>query len=493
MSPLPPQPSTPLPQIAQGNGVAHASPSPARTTLPPRRSHLGWWVALGGAVVVFAGVVWYATHHASPKADFRHGMGNMPIPIIAVEATKGEIGVYDNGLGTVTPFNTVTVHARVDGQITKIFFTEGQTVKAGEKLVEIDPRPYRAALDQAKGQLARDQALLENAKADLARYQTLWSQDSVSKQILDTQVATVAGDAATVQTDQANVETAQLNLNYCTVTAPTSGKVGLRQVDEGNLVHSTDSNGLLVINQVEPITVVFTISEDQLPAVLAPLHAGKTLRVDAYDRAMKTKLATGVLLSIDNQIDTATATVKIKALFDNQDGSLFPNQFVNVRLLVDTHSGVTLVPQAAIQRGPQNYFVYLVEKGKKPTAAGGKPDKDQDQEPKAPDPVTAFLSRWLPAKEKDPMMMMMGGKKPKVDGAVTVRNVTLGISEDNIPGSRGLCEITDGLAPGDLIVVDGVDKLSEGGGVIVHMQGEKKAAESAPAASAAAAATSSTP
>ncbi len=485
MSPLPPQPSTPLPQIAQGNGVAHASPSPARTTPPPRRSRVGWWVALGVMVVVFAGVVWYATHHASPKADMRHGMGNMPLPIVAVEATKGDIGVYDNGLGTVTPFNTVTVHARVDGQITKVFFTEGQTVKAGEKLVEIDPRPYQAALDQAKGQLARDQALLENAKADMARYQTLWSQDSVSKQILDTQVATVAGDAATVQADQANVETAQLNLNYCTVTAPLSGKVGLRQVDEGNLIHSTDSNGLLVINQVEPITVVFTISEDQLPAVLAPLHAGKTLRVDAYDRAMKTKLATGALLSLDNQIDTATATVKIKALFDNKDGSLFPNQFVNVRLLVDTHAGVTLVPQAAIQRGPQNYFVYLVEKGKAPTAKGGKSDKA-----KAPDAFSAFLSRLFSAKGKDPMMM--GDKKPKADGAVTVRNVTLGISEDNVPGFHGLCEITDGLAPGDLVVVDGVDKLSEGGGVILHMQGEKKAAESAPASSAPAA-TSSTP
>ncbi|HEY8966476.1 MAG TPA: efflux RND transporter periplasmic adaptor subunit, partial [Candidatus Methylacidiphilales bacterium] len=346
----------------------------------------------------------------------------------------------------------VKLRAQVSGILKKRLVTEGQGVTEGDLHFVIDQDPYQAALDQAKGQLARDQALLDNAKADLARYQTLWSQDSVAKQTLDTQVSTVASDAATVQTDAANVETARLNLDYCTILSPISGRVGLRQVDIGNLVHSSDTNGLLVITQLEPITVVFSVPEDRIPAITAQLRAGKSLRSDAYDRAMKEKLAVGALLSLDNQIDSSTLTVKIKSSFDNKDDALFPNQFVNVRLLIDTHTGVTLVPQAAIQHGPQGDFVYLVRKN---AEASG----DAAQPPPAPEPAPAS-----PDGKK--------GRTPtKPDGTVTIRTVTTGVFEDNIPGSKGLCEVTDGLQPGDLVVVDGVDKLSEGGGIVLHMQG----------------------
>jgi multidrug efflux system membrane fusion protein len=292
-------------------------------------------------------------------------------------------------------------------------FQEGQLVNSGDLLAEIDARPYQAQLLQAQGQLARDQALLRQARVDLDRYKVLWNQDSIAKQILDQQAALVGQYEGAVKLDQGQIDAATVNVVYCHITAPIAGRVGLRLVDPGNIVHTTDTNGLLVITQLQPITVIFTIAEDNLPPVYRKLNAGERLGVDAYDRAGQKKIATGSLLTVDNQIDPTTGTVRLKALFPNDDNALFPNQFVNVRLQVETQRAVIIVPDAAIQRASQRTFVYVV----------------------------------------------------KPDQTVTVRQVTVGATES------GEASIETGLSPGDIVVVNGVDKLQEGSKVDVQMSG----------------------
>ena len=326
------------------------------------------------------------------------------IPVSVATAKTGDLGVYITGLGTVTPIATVTVRSRVDGQIINVAFREGQLIHEGDLLVEIDPRPFQVQLMQAEGQLAKDEAALANAKIDLERYKVLIEQDAIPRQQLDTQVATVNQDEAALKSDRAQVESAKLNLTYSRITAPVSGRVGLRLVDIGNMVHATDPNGIVVITQLQPITVLFTIPADRLPVVEQQLGSGRRLVTDAYDRDLKNKLATGWLLAVDNQVDQTTGTVRMKASFPNEKNELFPNQFVNARLQGDTLKGTVLVPTAAIQRSPQATFVYIV----------------------------------------------------KPDSTVDTRNVEVQLTEGDDTALKS------GISPGDVVVTDGVDKLQPG-------------------------------
>lgn len=281
--------------------------------------------------------------------------------VTSVTSRKGDIGIYVNGLGIVTPLYTVAVNSRVDGQITKVHYSEGQLVKEGDPLLDIDPGPFQASLLQAKGQLARDQAQLENAKIDLDRYRQAYASNAIPEQQLATQGATVHQDEGTVELDEGVVSNAQVQLGYTHITAPISGRVGLRLVDPGNVIHSANSNALVVITELQPITVIFTLAEDYLQQIQQQLQQGKTMVVDAYDRTQEKKLATGTLETIDNEIDTTTGTVKLRAIFTNEDSALFPNQFVNARLLVDTLHDATLIPNQVIQRDSQGAFVYLLK------------------------------------------------------------------------------------------------------------------------------------
>lgn len=367
-------------------------------------------VAAGLAYIIFR-------PHAAPQPQGRR-FGGGPVPVAAAPAQKSDVDIVLNALGTVTPLATVTVKTQIAGQLTQIAFREGQTVHAGDFLAQIDPRPYQMQLDQFLGQLARDQALLKDAQINLARYEKLLAEDSIARQQRDTQASLVKQYEGAVATDLAQVNNAKLNIAYCRIVSPITGRVGLRQVDQGNYVQTNDANGIAVITQMQPITVIFAVPEDNLPAIMRRLREGATLPVTAYDRSQTNKLATGHVTTVDNQIDTATGTVKLRAEFDNQDESLFPNQFVNLRMVVDVLHDATVVPSSAIQRGEPGTFVYLV----------------------------------------------------KPDNTVTVRPVTLG------PTAAGKVAVRSGLELGDQVVVDGADKLREGAQVTLPGQGGGDAA-----------------
>jgi multidrug efflux system membrane fusion protein len=327
---------------------------------------------------------------------------------------KGDIGINLNALGTVTSLATVTIRTQISGYLMKIDFKEGDDVKKGDLLAEIDPRPYEAALAQANGNLARDEALLKGAQVDLTRYQGLAAQNAVPRQTLDTQVALVAQDQGTVEADRAAVKAAQVNLQYCRIVSPLDGRVGLRQVDQGNYVTPGDTNGLVVITQLQPISVLFTLPEDNIQTVLKRMQGGAVLPAAAYDRSGASKIADGSLQTFDSQIDPTTGTIKARAQYANETKMLYPNQFVNVRLLVDTHKDVTTMSTAGIQRGVPGTFVYLVN----------------------------------------------------ADNTVSVRPVKLGVTE----GER--VEVISGLAPGDRIVIDGADKLRDGAKINVRAEAD---------------------
>ena len=295
------------------------------------------------------------------KAGKKFDSASKPISVAVAKAEQRDVNIFQDALGTVTSRNSVIVKARIDGQLLNIYFREGQTAKAGELLAQIDPRSYEVLLAQANAQMVKDKALLENAQIDSERYKTLLGQDSISKQQADTQESLVHQYRAALAVDQAQVDTAKLNLSYTRITAPISGRVGLRQVDAGNMIHSADANGIVTITQLQPITVLFNIPEDSFPAVNQRLKAGNAVPVQAFDRGQKIKLASGNLLTSDNQIDASTGTIKLRAEFKNEDSALFPNQFVNIKMLVDIQKSVVVIPVAGLQRGKNGDYVYILE------------------------------------------------------------------------------------------------------------------------------------
>jgi multidrug efflux system membrane fusion protein len=386
------------------------APGARRPLLPRLWSKIGGIWGILGILIVLGIVVWLTRPKpAEEEATGRFGAG-APMAVNVAKVDQGDIPVILNALGTVTPLATVTVQSQISGQLQQVGFTEGQVVKKGDFLAQIDPRPYQAALEQAQGALARDQALLKNAELDLKRYTKLVAEDSIAHQQLDTQAALVRQYEGTIVTDKAAVDSAQVNLNYCHIVSPVGGRVGLRQVDQGNYVTPSEPNGLVVVTQMQPISVIFTLPEDNVLKVIKPLHAGDALQAVAYDRGNTIKLATGKLTNVDNQIDTTTGTFKLRAMFDNADEGLFPNQFVNIQLLIDTLHDQTIVPVSAIQRGAPGAFVYIVN----------------------------------PA-----------------DATVSVRPVKLGVAQ----GERQA--ILSGVEPGDTVVTDGVDRLHDGAKVVL--------------------------
>lgn len=320
---------------------------------------------IGLAVLLGALLLWWLLPGKPAEKKEGNSPWDGPVPVRLTEVGSGDFHIELKALGTVTALNTVNVRSRVDGELVKVFFEEGQLVKAGDLLAQIDPRPYQVALQQAEGTLAQNQAQLKNAEIDLARYQGLYAEDSIAKQTLDTQQALVGQYRGTVKSNQAAVAEARLNLDFTRIRAPISGRLGLRQVDLGNLVRSSDTTPLVVITQVEPIAVNFTLPEKDLPPVLARVRDNQKLRVEAWDRGEQQRLAEGELHSLDNQIDVATGTVKLKARFTNAGEQLFPNQFVNVRLRVETRQQATLIPSAAVQFGARGTFVFVLGEGDK--------------------------------------------------------------------------------------------------------------------------------
>jgi len=401
------------------------------------RQPWAWLVVL--LVLALAGCKPNTAAQPSAAGGGRGGASG-PIMISTATATNGSIGIYVNALGVVTPLQTVSINSRVQGQIVAVRYTEGQQVKVGDPLIEIDPGPSQAALTQAEGQLKRDQAILADARLDLQRYQEAYASNAIPKQQLDTQVAAVEQNEGTVKLDQGLLDNARVQLAYCHITAPISGRVGLRLVDVGNMVQANSTTPLVVIAQLQPITVIFNVAEDDLPRILTQLRAGKQLPVDAFDRAQTRKLAAGMLETLDNQIDPASGTVKFRAVFTNDDEALFPNQFVNARLLVRTLDHATLLPNSAIQRNADGAFVYVVKTG----------PADASQTNQAGGEVAATNS---PAGA--------GGQHPATPGTVTMQTITPGTTD-------GIVTAVEGIDPGTVVAADNFNRLTDGAKVAVR-------------------------
>jgi multidrug efflux system membrane fusion protein len=369
-----------------------------------------WWVWALVTLALIVAYIIYRHHEAAQQAlSTQASAAQHAVPVTTGKATEGDVGVYVEALGAVTPVYTVTVTSRVQGQIMEVHYREGQMVRKGDPLMDIDPRPYEAALEQVEGQLAHDQALLAEAQIDLTRYQAALSRDAIAKQLVDDQQQAVFQDQGTVKNDEGQVANAQVNLAYTHITSPIDGRVGLRLVDPGNIVQANSTTALVVITQLQPITVIFSVAEDYLPQILKQVRQGHKLAVDAYDRSQETKLASGSLLTLDNEVDPSTGTIKLRAIFPNTDSSLFPNQFVNARLLVETQRNVTLVPTSAIQRTSQNAFLYVIGS----------------------------------------------------DSTAKMQTVTVGTTNGDVTAVQG-------IQPGEVIAVDGFDKLQDGVKVAVR-------------------------
>jgi membrane fusion protein, multidrug efflux system len=385
---------------------------------------IGWIIF---AIILFGSGFFVYSHYNKPQADgktteVKKTAGKtdaLPTPVVAVSARAEDVGVYLSGLGSVTPLNTVNVRSRVDGQLMELNFQEGQHIAKGDLLAVIDPRPFQVQLTQAEGQMTRDKEQLNNARTDLQRYKQLWRLDSIPRQQLESQEALVRQLEGTVKVDQGQIESAKLQLTYSRINAPISGRVGLRIIDPGNMIHANDVNGVVVITQLQPIAVVFTVPEDSLSRILPKMKSGARLAVEVYDREQKQQLSTGTLSSIDNQIDPTTGTVKLKAVFPNKNDELFPNQFVNARLLIETLPNAIVVPGTAIQRGAQGTFVYRVSS----------------------------------------------------ENTVSVHPVSVG------PTKNGDITIASGLSAGDKVVVDGAERLREGSKVEVREPGKREGAD----------------
>ncbi len=424
---------------------SHGAPRPA-SDIPgaqsPWKSRVRKLLLLLLVGLAIAGAVWKIRRNAAEQEAQNARMASQedrPTPVLVAAVESKTMPVYITGLGTVTAYNTVTIKTRVDGQLMRVNVREGQAVHQGELLMEIDPAPYQAALAQAQGQLAKDQANANNAQAEAQRYTALREAGVVSRESEQSQLSTAGQAAGSLLSDQAAIQAAKVNLAYTHIASPINGVVGLRQVDAGNIVHAADTTGLLVVTQLQPISVIFTLPEDQLPQVLKLTRAGRSLTVEAYDRSSATHLATGTVLTVDNQIDTATGTDKVKAVFPNTDNALFPNQFVNIRLVLEQREAATVIPAAALQTGSQGSFVYLVKKGEPPP------------ELRQPTPTGAPPSA-----------------QPATASGFYV--VTQPVKIDVTEGSQLI--VASGLHPGDQIVVDGQERLRNGSRVVLPHAGQ---------------------
>lgn len=399
--------------------VAASPPADAVAAPRPAPRHRGrWQTAIWAVVLAAAGVAWWRDPHLhekvlavlEPPAPQAKPQAPRVVPVSATEARRTDLAIHLDSLGSVVAANTVTVRSRVDGELVSVAFSEGQSVNAGDLLAEIDPRPFAVRLRQAEGQLARDEAALQAARLDLERYESLTALKQVTDQQLDAQRALVRQSEAAVEIDRGTIDDVRLQLDYCRITAPIAGRIGLRLVDQGNIVRANDPTGIAVIAQLHPITIVFTVPQDEIIRVQRALAAEGSLPVEAYNRDFRTRLAAGRLIAIDNQVDVATGTVRLKAEFPNEDDTLFPNQFVNARLLVETIRDAVVVPRAAVQTGPQSTFVYVVQP----------------------------------------------------DSTVSLRPVKTAATQDE------LVALAEGVAPGDLVVTDGIDKIVDRAKVAVR-------------------------
>ncbi len=397
--------------------------TPAPAAAPPepeKKSSLGRWLIFAAILLVVAGAAYYFHERSKsdatkPKSGGRGAISDRPVPATTAPARQGDMGVYVEALGTVTPVYTVTVTSRVQGEILAVHYREGQMVKKGDPLIDIDPRPYQAALTQAEGQLARDKALLQEATIDLKRYQDALARNAIAQQTVADQEQVVQQDQGVVKNDEGLVESARVNLVYCHITSPINGRVGLRLIDPGNMVQANSTTGLVVVTQLAPITVIFSVAEDYLPQIQAGSKHGQKLSVDALDRTQETVLARGNLDSLDNQIDVTTGTVKLRAEFANKDSALFPNQFVNAKMLLNTQHNVTLIPTQAIQQSGQGPYAYVVAS----------------------------------------------------DGSVKMRTIKLGPSNANDTA-------VEGINPGEVVVTSGFDKIQEGSKVNTNPQQQQR-------------------